>query len=517
VTPDRLGAASEAIDATMPGSDPGDRAIEFSRAGREWRLGAAAPQFRAAVRAALEVGFDHPTLGAKVGREFLTLHAELRATDGLSFEEASALLSHTGHIVQLAEGQRYSASQIARVLSGADERAGFRRETVQTVLRKLGLLPALDPDDVDQLVWEDALLEEIWFGDATLATSLSMVASAAEDLSFPGDCAPLLRALAPTVAEVNGPLLRLLFYQCVVAQFFDHPPSHLYEFSPRGAIARKVFGVILDELPGGANAALNVSKSIHVLDEGWARGRQERAAALALAELVHGLDSMGLAARQELAAWLRRWVLLVIRVRQPLLRAVPTTPTAADIANVLNSVAAGETFTYGIVEQRVLDAVAAAAHLETAGWRSRGIGDPVNASNLSRKKFGDVEFIILRPAAPELVGYEAHAGRLTTVYIEAHLATLEPILERRREELETIEPDAAKLTIRVIFVAHEIPPQMSLQTINGFTIQPEAQTFAAYFASAPTPSTASFADQVNALFNQSRTPQKVRDWYLEVV
>ena len=60
------------------------------------------------------------------------------------------------------------------------------------------------------------------------------------------------------------------------------------------------------------------------------------------------------------------------------------------------------------------------------GWRSHGIGDSVNASNVSRRKIGDAEF--QHATEKTVVAYESHAGRLTDVYVDGHVETLRRVI-----------------------------------------------------------------------------------------
>ena len=76
-------------------------------------------------------------------------------------------------------------------------------------------------------------------------------------------------------------------------------------------------------------------------------------------------------------------------------------------------------------------------HLEHDGWRSHGLGDSVNASNVSRRKLGDCEFQNAS-AADGSMAYEAHAGNLSQVYVDGHAQTLRRVLPLRIEEWERI-------------------------------------------------------------------------------
>jgi hypothetical protein len=91
-------------------------------------------------------------------------------------------------------------------------------------------------------------------------------------------------------------------------------------------------------------------------------------------------------------------------------------------------------------------------HEESFGWTARGLGDPVNASNVSRKKLGDCDFQNL--ATRKVVAYEAHGGTLTQPYLNEHLRTLPKTAIPRIEEWQTYTLKRG-WHVEIIFVAHE--------------------------------------------------------------
>ena len=88
---------------------------------------------------------------------------------------------------------------------------------------------------------------------------------------------------------------------------------------------------------------------------------------------------------------------------------------------MLAALAADPSHMRGVIEQRVVDAIA--NRIRPTGSRSRGLGDPVNAANTPRRKLGACEFQDI--ASSHVVAYEAHAGVLTETYVGAHLAGLD--------------------------------------------------------------------------------------------
>jgi hypothetical protein len=513
-----LNAADDAMDEA--GIEASDRAELIRSQLARARLGEGfSPALMDPVRAALRVG--DPVWGLQLARSYEQLHEALVSRHLLSFEESSAFLSHSRLIARLAAAEAMSAAQIAGVLSARDHRVPFSWQAVQDVLARLGLRRALDATEVEALHARDEELEELLFADADFQGAAAIVGRVGADFGFPGDLEDLLLRLFrpdPDASGRHGPYLQILHYQCVVAEFFDHALTALYEFAPRGAVAEWVFARYPGDLSGAGNPFLNNAKSVDRLDSAWARSKDRQgllSPASALVGIVSGLEVMGFAARQELAAWLRRWLLRVIRLTRPLAREVPEWPTPGAVAALLRAIAADQTRTAGILEQRIVDAIALARHGEADGWRSHGIGDSVNASNISRRKLGDCEF--QNASERRVVAYEAHAGILSQVYVDGHAQTLSRVLPTRIEEWERIA-DLNAWQVKVVFVAHSFSCLPTNLEIDGMNVVVEFVEYSDFLAEAPAPGDLAdlFATHVNARLNEPRTPLRVRETYLQL-
>jgi hypothetical protein len=516
---DVLDAAKAAMSAAgiEPPDQPGFIRLELKRL----KAGAGLHNDLAAlVESALRAG--DPELGGTLAAKYYELHeAVLQERHLMSFEEASAFLSHARLIVQLAINESMSAAQISNVLSARDHRVDFSWQSVQDVLARLGFRKTLDTSEVRALFERDAELEEAHFADADFAEAASIVGRAGTTFGFPNDLERLLLHLfppPPSEGTRHGPYLQILHFQCVIAEFFDHPLTVLYEFSPRGAVANWLFDRYPGDLSGAGNPFLNNAKSVDRLDEAWARAKDRQGLlrpASALQQVVAGLEVMGFAARQQLAGWLRRWLLRVIRLTRPLASKVPDHPTSAAIAALLDSVAQAETRTSGIIEQRVVDAIAVTRHLEDHGWRSHGVGDSVNASNVSRRKLGDCEF--QNAAERKVVAYEAHAGTLSRIYLDAHVQTLARVMPLRAGEWIRIA-DLDQWQLEIVFVAHSFTCLPTNVEIEGLEVVVDFVEFPSLIQRAPAPSSMKevFAAYVNHKLNERRTPQRVRDTYLHL-
>lgn len=512
-----LAAGQAALaDSGIEASDQADfirLELERAKAGGE-RSAALANAIGAALRA------GDPTRGTRLAAKYSALHDDvLQGRHLLGFDEASAFLSQARLIAKLAAEESMSAAQIARVLSARDARVDFSWRAVRDVLAQLGEEPGLDKAKAQALFTEDEVLEELHFADADFYDAADLVGRAGAALGFPGDlrtCLIELFAPQPSVGTRHGPYLQMLHYQCVIAEFFDHPLTVVYEFSPRGDVAAWLFDQYPGDLCPAGNPFLNNAKAVDQLDIAWARSKAGlMGAALALYEILAGLEVMAFAARQELAGWLRRWLLRVIRLTRELAKKVPERPSLSEIAALFDAVARDETRTAGIIEQRIVDVVALTRHPEASGWRSHGVGDSVNASNVSRRKLGDCEF--QDASARAAVAYEAHAGNLSQIYVDGHVQTLRRVLPMRLEEWQRID-DIEAWTVEVVFVAHSFSCLAVPVSIDGVEV---AVTFIEYrdlISAAPTPAAIEelFALHVNGRLNERRTPQRVRDRYFEL-
>jgi len=151
-------------------------------------------------------------------------------------------------------------------------------------------------------------------------------------------------------------------------------------------------------------------------------------------------------------------------------------------------------------------------HKKNQGWRSRGLSDPVNSNNLSKRKLGDCDF--QDSSNKNIVAYEAHGGILSKIYFEGHVRTFRRSLQRRREELETIA-DVDQWKFRVIFVAYGfnsgLPDHFE---VDGIKVETEFITLDDLYNRTDIDA-AEFIGYFNSLFiailNDRRTPSAVRE------
>ncbi|OUC12912.1 MAG: hypothetical protein B0A82_19960 [Alkalinema sp. CACIAM 70d] len=461
--------------------------------------------------------------GAKLADRYFEIHEKLIREHLMSHEEGVTFLSHAFLIAHLASAEKLSAAQIANLLSQRDQRARFSRQSIASALEALRVQPELSIKQVRILYFRDAGQELAAFADADLPTAAELVTLAGERLGYQGDLLTALKTLSP-ISGSNGlsspytPYLQILHYQCSIAEYFDHAVTDLYEFSPRGASCNWLHSQYPDSITGAGNPFLNNAKSVEVADIGWVRSKKskERPGAMALLSILQGLQAMGFFARRELARWLRLWLHRAIRIAGSAATAIPTTLSPQQISSLIARISLGNTETFGILEQRVVDAITVCLHPQ---WRTRGLGDSVNTTNLSRTKLGDCEF--LNPATKSLVAYESHGGKLTAVYVEEHLATIKKSVLRRIDELTAIA-DISAWSAEIIFVAHEVIGEIpDSVTIEGLAITIKTATFSTFLATQIPSDSEAFSSAITEYFltplQAQRTPNEVRQKLLSSI
>lgn len=457
--------------------------------------------------------------GELISNCYFTIHKKLIDLHLMSHFQATAFLSHIFLIVDLAVDEGLSSAQIAKLLAQIDPRVGFSRQSIATALQVVRQEPRLTLENVQKLFTRDKNSELKAFADADLATAIQLVSEKAGRLGFEGNMevalTDLLRvnigaAQQETFAYV--PYLQILHYQCAIADAFDHAVTDLYEFAPRGSAALWLFHQYPPALATAGNPFLNNAKSVERIDESWARSKKpsELPGASALVFVLSGMEVMSFAARRELARWVRLLLHRLMRLKELLSNPIPAVLAGPEINSILNAVATGNTRTFGILEQRVLDALVSGKHMQTAGWRGRGLKDSVNATNLSQRKLGDIDF--QHAANLQVVAYEAHGGELSTVYIDEHIRTLRKVFERRKEELIGIA-ELDRWKIRIVFVAHKLADHpRPLEVVDGIKIELSAVTFRDFIAECP-PSDAleaEFEEYVRLPLSARRMPHEVR-------
>lgn len=523
--PIQVGEEDSAVIATCEilegiGVDIADGPVWLEVGLDEWRTsGRPDHNFKSLVEACIAAPNDE--IGRRLASHYFELHSRLRGQPRFDHDMASALMSHARLIVLLATDEKLSASQISALIAVRDRRVPVSWKQVQMILQKVKLTPQISVDAVEAIYLTDEALEIEGFGDADEGVCAEMVATVGAQLGFAGDLLGALNTLLPNDHAPFGPYLQILHYQCTIAEYYDHALGSIYEFKPRGKATRWLLKKYPPALEVAAeNPFLNNAKGVDQLNDAWARSRKNEEQvrlAHALVAIIAGLDTMGYAAKRELAAWLRRLLVRRIRLAEEHVVPLPSVLDAGHARTLLQAVSESETHTKGIIEQRIVDAVAAHRH-PAPQWIARGLLDSINATNISSRKCGDCDF--QDTTAHRVVAYEAHAGKLTDIYLEGHLRSLEAVLKLRVQEWKENIGSVDDWNLSVAFVAHEIPSLAPIrQDIAGVEVTVETIRFEQFLSGFDTSDVALAAlnTYVRDPLAESRTPNSVRRSYLNLI
>lgn len=417
--------------------------------------------------------------GTRFRKSYFETHAKLISSGNLSFENASALLSHANLIAQLLTVDHLSCAQIASLLSA--RRGGFEYNwnQLQIVAKSLDSFPAVDGTRLLKQSQEDVDAAYDMFADASPENCIPVIVEIGQQLGYPGDLNATLSQFLPSLEEFVPAYAVIVNTNLLIVSDYDHPVSAAYEFTPRGDVAKKLQHDRHPSYTATESAYLNNSKGAFAFDRNWAWSRKPgiRSQALAMADLFSGLNQMAYPARRELSRWIRSWLMKI----EDSFRQNQVPVISADfegISRFFESLSSGNTGTFGVLEQRAVDFLSAVLlDSQEPEYEVRGRGDSVSASNTSRLKFGDIEY--KSNDKRSIIAFEAHGGHLSEFYIDIHVASLRRILPRRELELKQAAAPA-DWDFEVKFVAHDLTGMNSgAQThdIEGFRVRLSAMSF----------------------------------------
>lgn len=501
---------------------PSDGALLILESLDQWkRTGVPSTLLKEIVRIILSLDAD---LGQMLAANYFIIFGRLRSGtqdwNGLPHTTARRLLSRLPLLSHLLVAESMSCSQVSKLLKALENSLDVPYQAVGVIARALGHFPSLDISQAGDDLWEkDASLALTLFPDSGTAEACDIAGSEANKYLPETDVAHLLHQLSQISnpsSPIFWPYLQILHFCCVPLEFFDHPASYLYEFAPRGQIAGQLFA----RYPTATgNPVLNNAKAVQTLDRAWARNRGGDDAH-ALVALLESLESLPHVTRRQLARVFRAWLYRVIELETSIPVPLPADLTADEIERVVFYIADNETNTQGVLEQRIVDGLSLLA-FSGEGWRPRGIGDSVNASNLSRHKLGDVEFANVDDRTA--IALEAHGGHLSVTYVKDHQRSLARIMDQRLEESWSALDDPSVWSVRVIFVAHSRDPLglPESEVLSEVSIQYEYWDYAQLIAQATANTTRLGDDELfrqHAIqpLNLKTTRQSVRDKFLAI-
>jgi len=229
--------------------------------------------------------------------------------------------------------------------------------------------PTQKNDQLVRMLWDEDMRElDETFADAALEDAIVIVAQYASELGMQAELAGLLATFFSDedAMPLHEPYLQILHFQMIIAEFFDHPLTNAYEFSPRGKIAELVFAKYQAER---ANPFLNNLKGVERLDTAWALQRKtpQRAMAISLVSILEAASELPYNPRRRLAKFIRLFLLKVLQLRERPSQ-IHTSVSDAVLAQwTIDWVSSSPTHTLGIVEQRLLDWVCAVRHPKKDG------------------------------------------------------------------------------------------------------------------------------------------------------
>ena len=436
------------------------------------------------------------------------------------------LLSKARIIGYLQRAEGYSASQVVRTLAATDPALQVPFQAVQ-IISGCYEAEAVPPtkDEIDKTWQVDSDYGGLLFADASLQDSLEIADAMADKFvphSHVEEQLELLVGKADKAApeEINWPYFQMLYWLSLIVEYYDHPAGSLYEFVPRGTSANHTFEKF--EL-STSNPFLNNAKATAFLSREWAlnRGGDDAHALVALIEL---LESIPHAAGVEVARVLRAWVVRTLSMLKEKRRYIEVANPHEAFRSIVEEICERETNTFGVIEQRVVDALSTLAFATDSTWRPNGLGDHVNATNTSRKKLGDVEFTqfdsgtLDAPTRIHSIALEAHGGHLTKSYVENHQKSLATSLKHRVDDEWSKITDPEFCVLEVIYVAHSRTgdvPKKTL-TMSGITVETKYLSYheladVAWSKSSTSLQLEVFDRWVVSVFNSPRVRQSVRD------
>jgi hypothetical protein len=411
---------------------------------------------------------------------YFEMHERVMTDEKCDHRQARRILSHTHSLVLWATGDKMTASRIYSMMIKDGTDLGRSWSTSRYILDKCELAQSISVQEVQTLFAQDADGEADLLSDLDLNDCIAYVSEVCRGFGYSGVLKDQLQTLF--VADLHPPYLCMLHFQLTVQSLFNHRLTNAYEFEPRGDRCLWLASMYNEAgLNVGLSPFLNNAKSVDTLDSAWAasKKKKERHAARALVDLLTELDRLSAPLRTAAGQYLRALLHRMLRINQQtntaLTAPLPELDAKAGLS-LLAGVAAGNTGTRGVIEQRLTDCIALREAGDLAQWRLRGFGDSVFTTNTSQKKLGDAE--LKHATDNRIIAVEAHGGRLTEKYVNEHLFTMRNVLPLRLEELEDRAP-IGDWALELQFVAHDLDDGLSKNhVVEGLPVRINYRRFA---------------------------------------
>lgn len=423
---------------------PEEVAVRISELWRIWLSGAedAPKELRDVVSEAI---LSDPAMEG-LASDYFRLVDRLVGKCFMERQYAIALVGCSPLIRTLVAEQRLGLDRIRGILNVP----GATFDAIRSVLSSMGVSQAFDADKIEAIREADVADVSGYFGDTPPdeadSTFFSLLGS------FPRS-SELSEDVCELVYIGFEPYLFMLYYELLTIEQCDRFPGRaIYECGPRGTKVKALWNAMYH--PTQENPYLNNAKSVYSLDASWAEtklSRETQNGSLLLADAFDIMAELPYTTRRRAAHVIRCYLTLMASKSQE------TTPLpvagVAEIRRFVECVAAANSLTKGVLDQRLVDFLTMCAH-DPDDWVVRGLGSSVNETNAAGRKYGDIEFLSLDDRV-RTVAYEAHGGGLRDEYVLDHIHSLEGTVRHHVQAAEE-RGEAYRREVEVVYVAHDV-------------------------------------------------------------
>lgn len=464
IDPNRMNAAAERVIAfysrtsatvALPKEEVAER---FSEMWDFWFAGGGTPskELRDVVREAICVDSDME----KLAGEYFKLVKKLEEKTYMSRSYAIALIGCAPLIRTLVVEQHLGLDRIRSILNVP----GATFDAIRSVLSSIGISASFVVDDIPVIHKADVNDVSMYYGD-TLADEAEGTFKGLLG-NFPRN-EELWENVIELVYVSFEPYLFMLYYELLTLETTDRFPGRaIYECGPRGSKVKKLWNSMYH--PTQENPYLNNAKSVYSLDMAWAETKlshETQNGSLMLADIFEIMSELPYTTRRRVAHVVRCYLVHVANKNQlsvPLGRATPV-----DIRSFVSRVAASNSLTKGVLDQRLVDFLTMCNHAYES-WMVRGLGSSINETNASGRKYGDIEYLNLDDRV-SMHAYEAHGGGLRDEYVQNHINSLKGTVEYFLREAKDRGEDYER-EVEVVYVAHDVSRLNRFKTGHNETV-----------------------------------------------
>lgn len=399
-------------------------------------------ELRDVVRDAISVDSAMESLAG----EYFKLIEKLEKKSYMNRLYAVALVGCAPLIRTLVVEQHLGLDRIRMILNVP----GATFDAIRSVLGAIGIMTAFVVDDIDAVHQADVRDVPAYFGDTPANESEGTFKNLLGNFSRNDE---LWEEVTELVYIGFEPYLFMLYYELLTLETTDRfPGKAIYECGPRGQKVKALWNSMYH--PTQENPYLNNAKSVYSLDTAWAEtklSRETQDGSLMLASIFDIMSELPYTTRRRVAHVVRCYLILVANEKQ-ISTPLPAI-TSASIRRFVERVAAANSLSKGVLDQRLVDFLTMCMH-DYGKWMARGLGSSVNEANASGRKFGDVEYLSLEDRRT-MHAYEAHGGGLRDEYVQDHINSLVGTVKYFKSVAEDRGEEFVR-NVKVVYVAHDI-------------------------------------------------------------